>query len=115
MARSNIPVNLIDRTAGILNSAVTPVTGDSANNHQLNNNGGVWLEAKNTNGASTSHNVTVKISETVDGQAVTSKVYAVPAGDTRRIGPFPVKSYGQVIQIDVNSNEFALTAWQVGS
>lgn len=114
MARSNIPVNLIGRDTGVLNSAITPVTGDSTNNHQLTNNGACWIEAKNTNGSSISHNVTVRISETVDGQAVSSKVYAVPAGDTRRIGPFPVKVYGTLVQIDVNSNEFSLTSWQLG-
>jgi hypothetical protein len=72
MARTNVPVNVISR-AGVKNSDITPVTGDSTNNHQLANNGNCWLEAKNTNGASTAHTVIVKIAETVDGQAVTSK------------------------------------------
>jgi hypothetical protein len=112
MARTNIPVNQIQRDTGILNSAVTPVTGDSTNNHSMANNGETWIEAHNTNGASTSHNVVVHISETVEGQAVTSKTFAVPAGDTRRLGPFPVKAYGNPVLIDVNSNEFGLTAWQ---
>lgn len=112
MARANIPVNQIQRDTGILNSAVTPVTGDATNFHSMANNGVSWIEAKNINGASTSHNVTVHIDDTVDGQAVTSKVYAVPAGDTRRIGPFPVKIYGNPVLIDVNSVEFQLEAWQ---
>lgn len=112
MARTTIPVNQIDRAAGILASAVTPVTGDSSNNHSVANNGACWIEAHNTNGASTSHSVTVHVEDTVDGQAVTSKVYAVPAGDTRRLGPFPVKIYGSNLLVDVNSNEFQLSAWQ---
>lgn len=112
MARHDIPVNQIQRTSGILESAVTPVTGNSTDNHSMANNGVSWIEAKNTNGSATSHSVTVHIDETVEGQAVTSKVYAVPAGDTRRIGPWPTKAYGNPVLIDVNSNEFELTAWQ---
>ena len=113
MPRVNVPVNQISRT-GIKNSDVTPVTGDSTNNHTVLNNGSNWIEAKNTNGGSTAHTVTVHISETVDGQAVTSKTYSVPAGDTMRIGPWPVKTYGSSVLVDVNSNEFSLTSWQAG-
>jgi hypothetical protein len=113
MSRVNVPVNLITRT-GIQNDTVTPVTGDSTNNHQLANNGKCWIEAKNTNGSATSHTVTAKFAETVDGQAITSRAYPIPAGKTQRIGPWPTKEYGTTMLIDVNSNEFELTAWQLG-
>lgn len=112
MARTAIPVHQISRT-GVANSTISPVTGDATNNHSVANNGAVWIEAHNTNGTSTAHTVTVHIAQTVDGQAVTSKTYSVTAADTMRIGPWPVAQYGSVVQIDVNSTEFALTAWQL--
>src|SRR5262245_36119227 len=113
MSRVNIPVNVIDRD-GIHNDDVTPVNGDSTNNHSLVNNGKCCVEVNNTHGVSTAHTVTVHVAETVDGQSVTSRTYSINAGKTLRIGPWPTKIYGSTVNIDVNSTEFHLTAWQAG-
>ena len=45
------------------------------------------------NGGGGSITVSLTIEETVDGQAVTARTVAVPAGESRVIGPFPVAEY----------------------
>lgn len=109
MPRVNVPVATIVRTGtGIAVSA--EVAGDATNNHSVANNGTVWLEARNAH-ATLPKNLTVRIPGTVDGQAVTSRVYAIPALTTRRVGPFPTHDYGTLLLVDVESVDLKLTAY----
>lgn len=110
MARVNIPVTNLSR-AGVADAAET--NGDSVNNHSVANDGKVWIEVRNAD-ASNPHSATVKIQDTVDGQAVSSKVYPLAATTKRRIGPWPVKDYGTTLQVDVDSAQLKLTAYHLG-
>jgi hypothetical protein len=57
------------------------------------NSGGEFIHVKN--GAGSSINVTVLTTRSVDGQVVTNRVVAVPAGDDRMIGPFQAGNFNQ--------------------
>ena len=46
------------------------------------------------NGGASAITVTLDITQTVDGQAVTDPTVSIPAGEERMIGPFPVAYYG---------------------
>jgi hypothetical protein len=107
MARSAIPVYAITR-AGIV--APTETTTDVANGNTLPNNGATWLAVRNSNGASTTRTLTVQVSTTVDGQAVTPRPYPVAAGVTRYIGPFPIATYGQNLLLNPDNAELRVIA-----
>jgi hypothetical protein len=110
MPRTAVPVTKITR-AGVANA--TEVNGDPTNNHVIANDGKTWLEARNSNGASTARTVTIHLSAVVDGQTVTSRTKAVPAGTTQKFGPFPIVQYGDQVQVDVDNAELKLTAYRL--
>jgi hypothetical protein len=107
MSRVNIPVTSIVRTA----STATPaeVVGDATNNHSYANADHVFLTVRNAH-ATLPKNLTVLIPATIDGQAVTSKVYAIPALATHDVGPFPVQFYGSTVLVNVESTDLKLIA-----
>jgi hypothetical protein len=108
MPRAAVPVNTLSR-AGI--AVPTETTGDATNNHTIPNDGSVFLLVRNSNGASTTRTLTVRLSKTVDGQAVTSRTYPIAAGTSRYIGPFPPDVYGSSLLIDVDNAELKITAF----
>lgn len=55
------------------------------------------------NGDSSSHNVTITTSVTVDGNAVADPVVAVGAGVTKSIGPFPRWIFGSTVSVAYSS------------
>lgn len=99
MARSQIPVT------DIVRSGATPPTatvGDSTNKHYfINGDGRVYLEIVSSDGSS--RTVTIKASPTftADGLVVSDLVITVPAGATRRAGPFKVGTFKQSALNDV--------------
>lgn len=111
MARTDVPVTTIVR-AGVADPG--PVNGDTVNHHSVANpHGDMWLEVDNENVGP--QNLTVKVSKTVDGQAVASRVYALAAGtERRRIGPWPVADYGRTLEVDVASADIKLRAFRLG-
>jgi hypothetical protein len=110
MPRVAIPVNTVTR-AGIANA--TEVNGDTVNGHTLPNDGRTWLEVRNSNGAATARTVTIRLSQTVDGQTVTSRTKSIPAGTTHKVGPFPAGQYGDNLLVDVDNAELKLTAYRL--
>lgn len=108
MPRVAVPVTQITRD-GIAPTAA--VAGDPIENHSLPNDGTVWVEVANT-GAS-SGTVSVHFANTVDGVTVDPKTWTVPAGESRRIGPFPTRYYGTTLLLDVTSADLGLTAYKV--
>lgn len=52
---------------------------------------GMWV----TNGSGAPINVTAQTPQTVEGLAVSENIVAVPAGQTKVIGPFPAGTYGR--------------------
>lgn len=86
----------------------TPVTGDTVNNHYMQNSGKEKFHAKNTNASATARTVTILVAKTIDGQAVTSVTQAIPAGATWVFGPFPVDVYGTQVLVNVDHAELTL-------
>lgn len=110
MPRVNVPVTEITR-AGVANA--TEVDGDATNNHQVVNDGRVFVEARNSNATSTARTVTVHVERTVDGQAVASRTNSIAAGATERMGPWPVADYGNLLLVDVDHAELKLSAYRL--
>jgi hypothetical protein len=91
MARTQIPVTTITR-AGIAPSAGTDA--DMTDGMYIAaNNGRIYVEIVSTDaGAQT---VGFEIPTEVDGIAVDDKVVTIPAGATRKAGPWPTGTYNQ--------------------
>lgn len=108
MPRVAVPVTQSSRAGTVLPAATT---GDATNNHSVVNDGRVILMVKNT--GATSRNITFALTTTVDGLAVTSRVEAIPAGETQLFGPFDPNSYGSTLNVDVAHAELVLNAIRV--
>jgi hypothetical protein len=112
MPRVVVPVTQITR-AGIAPAA--EVNGDATNNHYVSNTGDVFLLVRNANGASTARTLTVRYSKTIDGQAVSSRTYSIPAATSRYVGPFPLEHFSETLQVDVDNAELKLSAYRASS
>lgn len=108
MPRVAVPVTQSTRAGTVLPTATT---GDATNNHSVVNDGRVILMVKNT--GATSRNITFALTKTVDGLSVTSRVEAIPAGETQLFGPFDVTEYGSSLSVDVAHAELVLNAIRV--
>ena len=107
MARTALTVQQID--ADGLEPALTAANVDG---HSVANDVGVYVEVANGSGASI--DVTVPTPATQDGLAISDRVVAVPAGETRKIGPFPSRTYNQddgTVHVDFS----AVTSVTVGA
>lgn len=111
MPRVAIPVTQITR-AGV--APATEVNGDPTNNHAVDNDGGMWIEARNS-GTTTARTVSARFSHTVDGVTVDAKTWSIPSSATRRIGPFPTRLYGTSLQLDVDNAELKLSAYHLAT
>lgn len=110
MARTAVPVTAITK-AGVAPTAET--TGDSVNNHSIPNDGKTVILAHNTNASSTARTLTVRLSGSVDGQAITPKTYTIAAAASRYIGPFDTTRYGSTLLVDVDNAELHLSAYRI--
>lgn len=87
MARAELTLQTSVRTG--LNPTYSSAATDG---HAVNNaSHKVLLHVKNASGSSM--NVTVSTPNTVDGNAISEKVVAVPNGEDRMIGPYPHAVY----------------------
>lgn len=111
MARTSITPTVITR-AGV--APPTETAGDSVNGNAVANSGALYLLLRNANGASTARNLTVAFANTVDGQTVAPRSYAVAAGASLYVGPFPISTYGQTLNINADNAELKITALQIG-
>lgn len=109
MARTVITPTVVTR-AGVAPPAET--AGDVANGNAIPNGGDLYLLLRNANGASTARNLTVAFANSVDGQTVTPKSYAVAAGASLWVGPFPVGTYGQTLNVNADNAELKISALQ---
>lgn len=110
MPRVAVPVTSITR-AGIAPAAET--SGDATNNHSVQNNGKMFLLVRNSNGASTSRTVTLRLNGSIDGQSVTPRTVTIAAAASRYIGPFPTSTYGTSLLVDVDNAELKLSAYTI--
>lgn len=108
MARVNIPVTQITRS-GVAPAA--EVNGDATNNHTVNNDGRMFLLARNA-GAST-RTLTIRVNAMVDGQAVAARTVSLATTVSRYVGPFPVSQYGEDLLVDVDNADIKLTAYHL--
>lgn len=108
MARGVLTLNQITRD-GV--TAGTEANGDVANGHQVQNDERVFIQVRNSNGASTARTVTFETPGTVDQQAVADRTSSIAAGVTKLFGPFPVSQYGDTLLIDVDNAELKLVAY----
>lgn len=111
MPRVNVPVTLITRS-GV--APATEVNGDATNNHSVVNDGLVWIEVRNS-GSTVARTVSANFANTIDGQTTPAKTWSIPTSSTRRIGPFPVRYYGDTLLIDVDNAELKLTAYKLAN
>lgn len=108
MARVEVPVRPVVRTAFVSNAA--EVTADATNDHFVVNDGGTWVEARNTNAASRTFDV--QVPTIVDGtQTVASRTYTVPGLGSGKAGPFPREVYGETLLVDVATADLRFTAY----
>ena len=112
MPRVAVPITVLTR-AGVDPPAES--NGDPVNNHSVVNDGKVSLEARNAH-ATLPRNITFRFPDLVDGQSVSPRVVALPANmaAARRFGPFPPNLYGQLMQVDVETVDVKLRAFQNG-
>lgn len=92
MARTAIPITLVDRTGTI----TVPAQTTTVTEHKLENNGGrVFLEVENAEVSSTT--ITFLIPQLQDGVAAEheGKQITVTNGTKVVLGPFPVGTYNQ--------------------
>jgi archaellum component FlaG (FlaF/FlaG flagellin family) len=110
MARVNVPVTEITR-AGIV--PATEVNGDATNNHYIANDGATWLEVRNA-GAS-SRTLTKVINVTIDGNAVTNPTVTLAASAVKKVGPFPIATYGSTFNFNVDHADIKITAYRLAA
>lgn len=105
-----MPRALLTPAVGTTNGAklVNEVDGNTVDGHYLANSGRTRLIARNS--GAVARTVTIQLFRTVDGQSVTSKTKAVPAGETWIFGPFPKDDYGTQVFVDVDNAELKLRA-----
>jgi hypothetical protein len=109
--RVAIPVTQITRS-GV--APATEVNGNATDNHSVVNDGNVWLEVRNS-GTTVARTVSARFASTIDGQTVPAKTWSIATEATRRIGPFPVRMYGNSLLVDVDNAELKLTAYKLAA
>lgn len=107
MARTEIPVNVISRTA--LTAVPAEVTADVVNGNVYANGPATWMQVRNAH-ATLARNLTIRVPISVDGaREYWLKVYAVPANVTREVGPFPADVFGSTVEVDGETTDIKLT------
>jgi hypothetical protein len=93
----------------------TEASVDVANGNSVpNSDGKTLLLLHNTNGASTTRNLTVSLVSGIDGQAVTPRSIAVAAGVTKLVGPFEIVNYGTTLNVNGDNAELKILAIRAG-
>lgn len=87
MARESLTTQQVTRDGLVPTLTAPPADGD------VIDAGRVALMV--TNNGAAAHTVTVQSPVTVDGLAVEELTVSVAAGETRLIGPFPARTFGQ--------------------
>lgn len=111
MARGTITPYVYNHIAGLDLSTATATTGVPADGHKVVNRPGMFVDVKNTNGASTARVVSFVIPGGKDGQTIVPRTKSIAAGKTFRLGPWPQDSYGSTLLIDVDNAELTIVAF----
>ncbi len=111
MARGTITPYIYNHITGLDLSTATATTGVPADGHKVANRPGMFVDVKNTNGASTARVVTFVIPGGRDGQAIVPRTKSIAAGKTFRLGPWPSADYGSQLLIDVDHAELTIVAF----
>lgn len=89
----------------------TETNGDATNNHSVANDGRTVLRVRNSGAGA--RVLTVLVNKTIDGQAVTSRTYSIPAAGIRYIGPFDTTTYGTSLLLNPEHAELKIIALQI--
>ena len=113
MPRTSINVAPLNTRAGIVIGATSggEVNGDPANNHFIaGNDGKIILHARNTAGTTV---VTIRPVTGPGGFTFPNETVSVGASADKLIGPFPVSMFGDTVNIDVDTANVRLRAYQI--
>ena len=94
MARTNLAVTPITR-AGVLAAGVV----GTADGHMFANSGEEFLEVVNAN-ATVARTVTIVTGGQLEGSEIADQTVSIPAASRRLIGPFPPRSFNQIVGAD---------------
>lgn len=99
-------------TARNITLADTPgVDADATNGNSVANGGSTLLVCNNTAGSSAT--VTIDVAQTVDGQAVTDRVFTVPANKVHLIKLGPPTVYGNPTIVTASATTVKLAAYSL--
>lgn len=103
-------------TAASRNGTVLPAetNGDAANDHSIVNTGRTVFLVRNAD-AVNPHTVEIVFQATVDGATPDPRSQAVAASESRLFGPYPTHMYGTSLQVNVDSSELKIRAFETGS
>lgn len=111
MARTALAVHTLTRD-GVAPTATTAL--DAVNGNSVPNDGHTWLVLDNADAAA-SHTLTVTLLGGRDGQPVTPRTITIPATTTGQMyGPWPLDSYGSLLNIDADDAQLKATAYTLG-
>lgn len=101
MARTILAVLRQDRFTALSNVTYPPVAMDTVNGNLAANDGSTELEFTLTGGVARTVSVTIPGGVDLD-LASPQRTYALPVDGLYRAGPFPVKTYGPELILDVS-------------
>lgn len=111
MARTGLAVHILTR-GGVAPTATAPL--DATNGNSVPNDGRTWLVLDNAD-ASNAHTLTVHLLGGRDGQPVTPRTITVAASTTGALyGPWPLDSYGSLLNINADDAQLKATAYTLG-
>lgn len=106
-------VTSVSRTALVGFPAPT-VAGDAGNGNVSPNDGATFLAVLNGDAANT-HDLSVQVTQGVDGLTAGTRVWTVPvsASGTQIVGPFPVQFYGTQLLWNVGSSQLKVALYSL--
>lgn len=112
MARVTVPVSKTSRLQVFPTFSTDVVDGDTVNGMRMVNNGATWLHVVSASGSD--QTVDLIILETVDFSTPAPITLTIPANTfAANIGPFPVGTYGNVLEFDVSSISLGFLAFSL--
>lgn len=109
MAATPLTVTTLTHTTSVVVDPSAWPAGNATDGNTVPNGGSTWL-GMNNSGAS-SRTVTVAISQTVDGQAVTARTHTIAAGVVRYVKLGPPAIYGSTTLVTPSHVEMKLAAF----
>lgn len=94
-----VPVTNITRAGGVDPAGTA---GDTTNGMTVSNGGTMFLQVNNTD--TVARTFEIDVPGAIDGIAPANRTYSLAAGESRKIGPWPVTIYGNSLSVPVVSS-----------